>query len=128
MYVYFCRLMKYQYKKSNNIIVFSKWTRKNFAIFSSLHKVIKIARLSIDICISSFSKNQSVLCLLNQGISMDISENDSKEKEAFFSEWFMVLLLGLITIDESYSLTDLHLGTDQSPYFASCKIWTFFCN
>lgn len=106
--------MKYQNKKSNNSIVFSKWTRKNYAIFVSLHKVIKIARLSIEICISFFRKNQSVLCLLNQGTSIDISENDSKEKETLFSEWFMVLLLelGLITIDESYSLTDLHLETD----------------
>lgn len=120
--------MKHQHKKPNNIIVFSKWSRKNYAIFASLHKVVNIVRLSVDICKSALSKNQSVIHLLNQGTSEDISGNDYREKDALFSEWFMVLLLelGIVTVKESYSFTYLHLRTKQSPYFASCRIWTLF--
>jgi hypothetical protein len=41
--------MKYQYKITKNNIVFSKWTRKSYAVFASLSKLVNIARLSIDI-------------------------------------------------------------------------------
>ncbi len=103
--------MRYQYKIANNNIVFSKWTRKSYAVFASLHKVIIIAQLSVDICISLSGKNQSILRLFNQGTRIDISENDSGEQEAIFSECLIVLLIesGLISIDESSSLTKIYL-------------------
>lgn len=102
--------MRYQYKISNNAVVFSKWTRKSYAIFASLNRVINIARLSIDICVASFGKIQAMLRLLNQGIGIDANESDSPEREEELSEWIMRLLLksGITEINESYSFKKLN--------------------
>ena len=102
--------MRYQYKILNNAVVFSKWTRKSYAVFVSLHRVINIARLSIDICIASFGKIQAMLRLLNQGIGIDANENDSPEREEELSEWIMKLLLksGITEINESYSFKKIN--------------------
>ncbi len=100
--------MKSQNKKSNSILVFSRWTRKSYAIFASLHKAINIARLSVNICKYSFSKNQSLLQLASQGLGIDTSENDLEDKAILFSDWLTIL--GLITAgtyDSKYKLRNI---------------------
>ncbi len=89
--------MKSQNKNSDTLLVFSRWTRKNYAIFASLHKSINIARLSVSICKYSFSKNQSLLRLANRGLGIDTTENDFEEKDILFSDW--ATILGLVTAD-----------------------------
>ncbi len=41
-------------------VVFSRWSRKNYAIFCSLGKHIKIARLTIDICNVAMLKSAAI--------------------------------------------------------------------
>ena len=72
--------MKSLRKNPNTILVFSRWTRKNYAIFASLHKAINIARLSVSICKYSFSKSQILLRLASRGLGIDTTENDFEEK------------------------------------------------
>jgi len=102
--------MRYQYKISNNAVVFSKWTRKSYAIFASLNRVINIARLSIDICVASFGKIQAMLRLLNRGMGIDTDENDSPEREEELSEWIVKLLLKsqITEINESYNFKKIN--------------------
>lgn len=100
--------MKSLRKNQNTILVFSRWTRKSYAIFASLHKAINIARLSVNICKYSFSKNQSLLQLASQGLGIDTSENDLEEKAILFSAW--ITILGLITADtydSKYKLSNI---------------------
>jgi hypothetical protein len=45
--------------KTNKVIVFSQWSRKNYAIFASLGKLIKIGRVSADISQLALQKSPS---------------------------------------------------------------------
>ena len=61
-------MLKSQQTKKN-AVVFSQWSRKGYAVFSSLKRVVMIAHLSIDLCdfalLKSFSSVQivSLFCL-----------------------------------------------------------------
>ena len=52
-------------QKSKNIqkqiLVFSKWSRKGFAVFASLGKVVKIGQLNVEICKQAIKKNINLL-------------------------------------------------------------------
>lgn len=57
-----------------NIVVFSQWSRKGYAIFASLKSVVKIGCLTIDLCESALSKSSSSI----QFVRTDgIDENES---------------------------------------------------
>ena len=43
-------------KNKRQTLNFSRWIRKNYAVFSSLGKVVKICRLSVDICENALLK------------------------------------------------------------------------
>lgn len=60
----------------SNVVVFSQWSRKSYAAFASLNKVVSIGHLSIDICKSSLLKNATLIRLLNLFIS---DESDADE-------------------------------------------------
>lgn len=45
---------------SRKLLVFSQWSRKSYAIFASLGKVVKIACVSADICNNALKKSSSV--------------------------------------------------------------------
>jgi len=110
----------YQTKQvQTDIIIFSQWSRKSYAVFASLKKTVRIACLSIDICQSALLKVPAVICLLTLlGIS-DI-END----ETDISEQLDDLLLSLVVIPtlshnkDIYSQNKLINYNTENPYFA----------
>lgn len=55
-------------------IVFSCWSRKNYAIFASLKRIVKIAFLSVDICIKALAKNALMLSFRDLVFVSDITE------------------------------------------------------
>jgi len=67
------------YKRS---IVFSKWSGKNYAIFASLGKLIKIARLAVDICVQSLKKNHSIPDFPGIDDIEDITNNSDRDCDA----------------------------------------------
>ncbi len=109
--------MKTQLQISNNSVVFSKWTRKSYAIFSSLKKVVKIAQLSIDVFKSSFTNLPVLSALLNNIESDEIANEDSCDSENHFTVLFNELLvaLGLVKFEKAYSLQNTE-STNQCPY------------
>lgn len=44
-----------------NKLVFSKWSRKSYAVFASLGRVVKIAQLKVDICNQAIKKNINII-------------------------------------------------------------------
>lgn len=112
--------MNSQIATKNNTLVFSKWSRKNYAIFASLSKVVKIARVSVDICISSLTKNKSILRFLKQENQLLISELDAEEKNQLNSDWLSILLfeLGLIKLDEPCGSSANIFLNNKGPYLA----------
>jgi hypothetical protein len=100
--------MKHQIHKTNNTVLFSKWTRKNYAVFASLKKVVNIVRLSIQTCFALLGNNKVALRLLNKGENIEFSNSEPDEDQMVFSQYFIILLLnlGVISLDESCSLTN----------------------
>ena len=117
--------MKNQYNIAKSALVFSKWTRKSYAIFASLGKLVTIAHLSIDICKSFFTQKKNILSLLTT--NSEESENRDVEKDSLIWEWLEKLMLemGIISLDEAYYSTEQNIIFGQSPYFTNRRIWTF---
>jgi hypothetical protein len=67
--------MKNKLYRQPKIVIFSKWSGKNYAIFNSLDKIVNIARLSIDMCLSSLRKNSNVINLLEYFTHIETEEN-----------------------------------------------------
>lgn len=75
-------------------LVFSKWSRKAYAVFISLKRVVNIAQLSVDICTVSLLKIKSLILglLLPESVSFDCKDEDDdgcvaeKILHAFFFE------------------------------------------
>lgn len=83
-------------KISKVVIIFSKWSRKNYAIFSSLKKVVNIARLTVDICNISIRE-------LKKAVFQQFSELGNKcvfeDKEEIEEYNFELLTIKSIVID-----------------------------
>ena len=65
----------------NQQIVFSRWSRKSYAIFCSLGKTVKIARLSIDICRMAMMKSAVLKELQQLFASPKNHQDDATEQE-----------------------------------------------
>ena len=66
--------MKRRSHISAECLIFSKWKRKNYAIFATLNRVVIIAHLSIDTCVCLFSKLKQLQCV-------ELGDGDATESE-----------------------------------------------
>jgi hypothetical protein len=60
----------------NRLIVFSRWSRKGYAVFNSLGINVKIGHVSIDICNVSIRKTSALKRAI---LSLLLTETDDKE-------------------------------------------------
>jgi hypothetical protein len=60
-------------------IVFSRWSRKNYAIFCSLGKSIKIARISIEICKVAMLKSSVIREMAQLFTSSQTNEGETSD-------------------------------------------------
>lgn len=81
-------------------MVFSKWKRKSYAIFASLHRVVIIAHLSIDTCVCLFSKIKQLLSIEIGDSDVTVSEKEILEK---FDSNLLKSLLYLIGIERDFA-------------------------
>ncbi len=72
--------MKNERNSSITYLIFSQWSRKNYAIFASLRKVVKISSLSVDICNSSLRKNISIQSTQDFEALYSGTEKEQEEK------------------------------------------------
>ena len=91
--------MKHQKYISFDRVVFSRWTRNSYALFTVLKKVVNIVRLSFDLCESSHSKKQSAIRLFNLEKNGGISEDDYGEKAALHKMLETAILLQLLRVN-----------------------------
>lgn len=70
--------MKYSFSQKKTV-VFSKWSRKKFAIFASLGKLVKIGRVSADICDKALQKTSELTGLSNKTESIKKGQTDTLE-------------------------------------------------
>lgn len=94
LFLYICAKMRSSRHISNKVLTFSQWSRKNYAIFASLGKVVKIAHLSVDLCVSSILKSQPGIgsALLRFFLA---PEKEDEEDSAIVQEMLQMELLPL---------------------------------
>ena len=61
--------------------VFLKWSRKGYAIFASLKKIINIGRLTVDLCCTAQLKNQNLINLLTVDEFEERNEEQTDNEE-----------------------------------------------
>ncbi|MDW7693758.1 hypothetical protein R9C00_03290 [Flammeovirgaceae bacterium SG7u.111] len=82
---------------SPQTLVFSRWSRKSYAVFASLGKSIKIGKLSVEICRQATKTLESFISLLGLGeASWETGEEASEWKELSIQE---LELLQLVTVN-----------------------------
>ncbi|MDP3431926.1 MAG: hypothetical protein Q8T04_03035 [Bacteroidota bacterium] len=124
--------MKDQKNKSKYNLVFSEWKRKDYAVFASLHKVIKIAHLSVDICIASLRGNKSVIRVHDQLSGSSANEKELYQEKEGLPDWLTGLLLkfDIITIEKDcypkykYSFKLNNVRILQIAGFGHCFLYT----
>lgn len=111
----FANLMNQQKAISPRILVFSKWSRKKYAIFASLGKLIKIGVLNADICQKSLLKGL-VNIAYNANIKSDIDadENELKIKD-HDSLQFILSFLGL-SIFQVFNFASITNSKKVNPF------------
>jgi len=96
--------MQFKTFKLNRQLVFSRWSRKPYAVFQGLGKVISIGRVSADICDATLTKSSTKQSLLKHGFlnhygSVGVqSDNDPLEGIASLNK-----LLAIITYILTFS-------------------------
>ncbi len=89
-------------KAYNKPIIFSKWSGKKYAIFASLHRVVNIARISIDICKASLLKSNTLNSLINLFEKDNLEEEDT-DWEELQDSLLLKQLIPSITLDSYIS-------------------------
>jgi hypothetical protein len=116
-------------------IVFSQWSRKSYAVFASLGKVIKIAQVSGDISDKALIKKTSFTHSLNDIVCL---KKELKElwEELRQAEGIPDALVTQLTLLMNYSMMVTSVPTEgehvrpirlknQSPCFMINRTWTF---
>jgi hypothetical protein len=108
---------------NTNILVFSKWSRKSYAIFASLHKVVVIAQLSVDLCRASLLKNQVAISLLNWSNNGEEEKADDIVPDDLSENQQNLLLL--LAIATSYKIVSEHRiiikSNNEKPIFCTMQ-------
>ncbi len=101
---------------NNDVVIFSRWSRKSYAIFQSLKKVISIARLSIDICESSSFKKSSFVHLIHKHeVNEECDDFNYTNFSADEIKILQVLLSAQNNIDIEYNQVRLNNITYGEP-------------
>lgn len=111
--------MRCRNKISGSYLVFSKWTRKRYAAFASLGKLIKIARLSVDTFKSLLSENKPIQLLLDTENNKDEVFNEALDDNIASLEEMkhqLFLVLQHSKLNKAYFPVIKFINW-QSPYF-----------
>ncbi|PWJ44479.1 hypothetical protein [Sediminitomix flava] len=95
--------LNFKAKISPKVVIFSRWTRKRYTLFSILGKQVKIGRLSIDICRQSLKTGKRRI------IQILIAEREGKlqeleEDSGSLVDHLLLTLQGLLTSPSTLSV------------------------
>lgn len=89
------------HKNQNTIskpLVFSRWSRKNYAAFASLKKEVVIAYLKFDVCVAAMLKCKNLILSLIEPSDLDQMSIDDIDREQSVSIADLLSALGLNTV------------------------------
>jgi hypothetical protein len=99
---------------SPSIFVFSKWSRKEYAIFASLGKLIKIGVLKADICQKALLKGLVDLNN-NVGIKEDCEEDETELSSPDQNSLQLILSSLGLSVLQSYNLVSSTTSEKVNP-------------
>ena len=122
--------MKHQSNKQRKVILFSRWSRKSYAVFASLHKVVNIMRLTVDICMSSFAKNKTIISelFIAKNYEGDGSCNifdDLLDEEVLLLEFYQLSFATNYSENNISNYINPFTNLPKSIFYQS-RIWTLF--
>jgi hypothetical protein len=107
------------------VLVFAQWSRKGYAVFASLNKVVNIAHLSIELCKSALQGSDSQT-YYDQRIAAE--EDEVEEIEIRNSD----LALALVVCNTSTAIeahfchsNSIQQHNIENPCFAARRAWVF---
>ena len=114
-------------KIPNRVLTFSQWSRKNYAIFVSLKKVIKIARLSVDLCVTALLKGKSSNSQFNFKLEFDKPDEEFVSDELTLQDIFLSIMpvKANISVENIPNNEDTLSTYNKSPLSASSWQWAF---
>jgi len=116
--------MNQQQHIQRNSLIFARWSRKNFAIFASLGKVVKITRLTVEICDASLRKSVNLLPLFLHDLKLIEDQNDELETELNLEKALEVLpVLSAVSVGQAAHV-NIELNYTTSPL--STQVMDFF--
>ena len=89
--------MKKRQRNSATIIRFRQWSRKGYAVFSGLNKVISIGRVNASVCDKALLKTNLITEALTERFSLTFNTGE-REKDAEPEELLQRLLININTI------------------------------
>jgi hypothetical protein len=118
-------MLKYK-QVFSDVVVFSQWSRKSYAVFASLKKVVSIGHLSIDICKSSLLKSATLIRLLNT-FSADNSDTDEYDINELLENASLLLAeLPLISAKNDIYIQEKIISNNlRKPIFCSMQSMGF---
>lgn len=122
---------KFAHKK---VLIFSRWSRKNYATFASLGKVVNIARVSVSVCNQALRKTSVLTGLFNTitiAIKNTIGDFEKLRQSlgipdllTLFNLLFLKNIVSTSSLKSNESVLSLHIAA-ENPCFISNKAWIF---
>lgn len=110
---------------NTEVVVFSRWSGKNYAVFASLKKVVSIGHLSIDLCKSSLLKNRSVIRLLNLLGGEDERNEECDVVEPREDAMLLLALMADGNCGDDIYCEKIRYTNLGKPIFCASKVWAF---
>lgn len=86
-----------QLKNNRRVCKFFRWTKKSYAVFNSLHKIIEISRLRSSVVDSSIPKSNKAIKVAGERSDMlESCSNCSKSDERVLEETLSLSILHLV--------------------------------
>lgn len=120
--------MQKRLQTKSSQVIFSKWTRKAYAVFSSLNKVVNIAQLSVDISTKAMMKYENLIKA--SGFCTRINDDDSENEEELYVLLSLecLLLSNLNTLNTEESKKRNHLYCWRTPVLLTRNRGFLFLN
>ncbi len=109
--------MKEALRHRNQPITFRQWSRKNYAIFSSLGKEVNIGHVDIDICNKAFNKSPKIDITLNQTTEDLQYKND--DEDVLLSENVNIQTISLLSFTTNLDNSSRHSRRLTNKYISN---------
>ncbi len=109
IFIYIYR-MNHRKAKSPSTLTFSQWSRKGYAVFASLGKVVRIGRIAVDVCRVAMLKTSAIKecipALLIAEINHD-EDDTSRHEPLWLTTLLQLMIIPVPAASEQYPVNNI---------------------